>query len=77
MEYYDRDIEILTANIIAESQLVQVDDEGRQQIFIDEIEDHRVLSDAVPPSNSFITTHTRTKQRRRTLEGWEFLRWKD
>jgi hypothetical protein len=44
----DGETEILTANIIAENSLAQVDEEGHRQMMIAEIEDHRVLDDAVP-----------------------------
>ena len=78
VEYFDKDIEILTINFITEIILAQVDDKGRRQMFIDEREDHRVPSNTVLQSNGFIATHTETKRRRRTLRGWEFyIRWKD
>ena len=78
VEYFDKDIEILTIHFITEIILAQVDDKGRRQMFIDKREDHRVPSNTVLQSNGFIATHTETKRRRRTLRGWEFyIRWKD
>jgi hypothetical protein len=40
VEYLDGETEILTANIIVENLLAQVDDEGHRQMMIKEIEDH-------------------------------------
>ena len=48
VEFLDGRTEVLTANIIAENLLAQVDDEGHRHLMIDEIEDHRVLDDAIP-----------------------------
>ena len=41
MEFLDGSIEILTANIIAENLLAQVDSEGHRQLLLKEIVDHR------------------------------------
>ena len=41
VEYLDGTTEVLTANIIAENLLAQVDDQGHRHLMIDEIEDHR------------------------------------
>ena len=48
--YEDGHSEILTANVIAENLLSQVDDRGHRRLMIDEIEDHRVDKNAVPIS---------------------------
>ena len=40
LEYLDGTTEVLTANIIAENLLAQVDDQGHRQLMIDEIEEH-------------------------------------
>ena len=48
VEYLDGMTEVLTANIIAENLLAQVDDQGHSHLMIDEIEDHRNNSDAIP-----------------------------
>jgi hypothetical protein len=42
VEFMDGETEILTANIIAENLLAQVDEEGHRQMLINEIEDHRI-----------------------------------
>jgi hypothetical protein len=44
----DGETEILTANIIAENLLAQVDEDGHREMMIARIEDHRVLEDAIP-----------------------------
>jgi hypothetical protein len=78
VEYLDGETEILTANIIAENLLAQVDDEGHQQMMIEEIEDHRVLDEAIPKSEGTYDTRSGSKRRRRTTVGWELsVRWKD
>ena len=41
VEYLYGTIEVLTANIIAENLLAQVDDQGHRHLLIDEIEDHQ------------------------------------
>ena len=48
VEYLDGTTEVLTANIIADNLLDQVDDQGHRHLMIDEIEDHRKNSDAIP-----------------------------
>jgi hypothetical protein len=48
VEFMNDETEILTANIIAENLLAQVDEEGHRQMLIDEIEDHRITDDAIP-----------------------------
>jgi hypothetical protein len=47
VEFMDGETEILTANIIPENLLAQVNEEGHRQMTIAEIEDHRVLDDAI------------------------------
>ena len=42
VEYLNGTTEILSANIIAENILAQVDDQGQRQLLLDEIIDHRV-----------------------------------
>eukprot|EP00978_Attheya_sp_CCMP212_P042528 scaffold260524_cov34-Attheya_sp.AAC.1 len=48
VQFHNGDTEVLTANIIAEKLLSQVDDEGRRQMMLDEIVDHRSLNLAIP-----------------------------
>jgi hypothetical protein len=47
-------------------------------MMIAEIEDHRVLDDAIPANDGHFTTMSGMKRRKRTTRGWEILvRWKD
>ena len=78
VEYLDGEIGIMTANIIAENLLSQVDEEGHKQMFIDEIQDHRRNHDAVPISKGFYTRKNGTRTKVRTTKGWElYVLWKD
>jgi hypothetical protein len=60
----DGEVEILTANIIAENLLAQVDEEGHIQMLIDEIEDHRTKEDAIPIDEGNYTTPSGMKRKR-------------
>jgi hypothetical protein len=47
-------------------------------MMIAEIEDHRVLDDAIPTNDGYFTTTSVMKRKKRTPRGWEILvRWKD
>jgi hypothetical protein len=50
VEYTDGNVEALTANIIAENLIARVDEEGRRQMMLDEIIDHRTTAEAIPKS---------------------------
>ena len=77
IELIDGTTETLTANIIAENLLVQVDEEGHRQLLLDEIIDYRRNNDAVHKSDSFIETNTGNRQRKMTKKGWEIcVLWK-
>ena len=74
---YDQ-VEILTANLIAENIITQTHDEGHRHLMLDEIENHRVLKDAIPKYMGTYTTKQGTTRRKRTTRGWDLLvRWKD
>ena len=78
VEYSEGTVEVLAANIIAENLLAQVDDQGHRHLMIDEIEDHRKGSDAVPKEKGTITTSSGLKRKKKTTKGWEFyVRWKE
>ena len=78
VEYVDGTNEELTANVIAENILSQIDDEGRQQMMLSEIIDHRVLSDAIPQSKGTYENAYGVKRRKVTTRGWQILvEWKD
>ena len=77
VEFHDGRIETMTANIIAENLLAQVDEEGRRHLMIDEIEDHRILPNAIPRSEGTYVTRSGTPRKKRTTRGWElYVRWK-
>ena len=48
VEYSDGCVDELTANVIAENLIPQINEEGRRQMVMAEIMDHRVLPDALP-----------------------------
>lgn len=48
VEYADGNAEELTANIIAENLIAQVDGEGHRQMMLDEIIEHRTTPEAIP-----------------------------
>ncbi|KAI2498349.1 Reverse transcriptase (RNA-dependent DNA polymerase) [Fragilaria crotonensis] len=78
IEYADGNIEELTANIIAENLIAQVDEEGRRQMMLDEIIDHRVNEDAIPKSQGTYVNPYGVKRQKQTTRGWEVLiQWKD
>jgi hypothetical protein len=71
-------VEELTANIIAENLIAQIDDEGRRQMMLSEILEHRVLPDAIPQSEGTYVNAYGVKRRKATTRGWELLvEWKD
>ena len=73
----DGTTEVLTANIIAENLLAQVDDQGHRHLMIDEIEDHRNNSDAITKEKGTIITPSGLQRKKKTTKGWDFyVRWK-
>ena len=78
VEYIDGHVEELTANIIAENLITQVDEEGQRQKMMSEIMDHRTLHDAVPQAQGTYVNQYGVKRRKATTRGWELLvEWKD
>ena len=78
VEYIDGYVEELTANLIAENLMAQVDGEGRRQMMLSSIMDHRVLQDAIPKSQGTYTNAYGVKRRKTTTRGWELLvEWRD
>jgi hypothetical protein len=55
IEYNDGHVEELTANVIAENLISQVDEEGRHQMMLDYIMDHRTTHEAIPRSEGTYT----------------------
>ena len=78
VEYIDGTTEVISANIIAENILSQVDEEGHRQLLIDEIIDHRKDDNAVPRERGLYETKDGTLRRKMTTKGWELcVIWKD
>ena len=78
IEYVDGSLDNMSANIIAENLLSQVDEEGNRQMMIDEIIDHRVDATAIPITNGSYTTKNGLTRKKRTTRGWELcVQWKD
>ena len=78
VEFADGYSEELTANVIAENLIAQVDDEGRRQMMMSEIIDHRVLPDAIPRSKGTYENSFGVKRKKFTTRGWQLLvEWKD
>ena len=78
VEYLDGHIEELTANLIAENLMAQVDEEGRRQMMLSSIMDHRTSHDAIPKSQGTYVNSYGVKRRKTTTRGWELLvEWRD
>ena len=78
VEYIDGSEETLSANIIAENLLAQVNEEGHRQLLLDEIIDHRTNDQAVTVENGFTETPSGARRRKLTTKGWEIcVQWKD
>lgn len=78
VEYVDGNVEDLTANIIAENLIAQVDEEGHRQVVLEEIIDHRTTQEAIPKSQGTYVNQYGVKRQKRTTRGWERLvPWKD
>ena len=78
LEYVDGTLEHVSANVIAESLLAQVDEEGHRQLLLQEIIDHRVLENAVKIEDGFISNKNGARKRVKTTRGWEVcVEWKD
>ena len=64
VEYLDRTIEIMPANLITKNIVSQVDEECYRQMMLDEIIDHRSNKYAVKKANGFVVNvEKNTKQR--------------
>ena len=71
IEFIDGTTETLTANIIVENLLPQVDEEGHRHLLLDKIIEYRINNDAVHKSDAFIKTSTGDRRRNMTTKGWE------
>lgn len=78
VEFLDGSQECLTANIIAENMLSQVDEEGHRQLLLSDIIAHRIDDTAVPNDKGWMNTRRGGRHRIKTTKGWEVLcEWKD
>ena len=78
IEFIDGTMEAVSANVIAENILSQVDDEGHRQMLLDEIIDHRTTGEQIKKGNEYVEMSNGTKRRILTTKGWEIcVQWKD
>ena len=78
IEYLDGTMKYVSANIIAENLLAQVDDEGHRQLLLSEIIDNRISDDAIRGKDGYITSSNGARRRIKTTHGWELcVEWKD
>ena len=66
VEFLNGDTEVLTATIIAENRLAQVDEEGYRQMLLKKIIDHYTLKDAIPKSEGTFKTNFSTVRKKCT-----------
>ena len=77
-EFLDSTIEVLTANVIAENLLAQVDENRHCYLLLDKITNHRTSRDAITKEEGTYTTKSGLKKGIRRMKGWELhVRWKD
>ena len=78
VEFADGNVEELTANIIAENLIAQVDKEGHRQMMLEEIIDHRTTPEAIPMGQGTYVNQYGVRRQKQTTRGWELLiQWKD
>ena len=69
VEFVDGYSETLSANILAENSIAQVDQEGHRQRMLKEISDHRCNDRAIKIEDGTFTISRGLKQKRRTTAG--------
>ena len=78
VEFLDGRIQTMTANVIAENLIAQVDDEGHRHLLLDEIIDHRKTDKAIPKGKGTYISRSGFERNKLTTRGWEInVRWKD
>jgi hypothetical protein len=78
VEFPDGSTEIYMANTIAENMYAQVDDEGHEFLFMQEIADHKKDGSAVSRDDMFVRSANGQQRMRLTTKGWKLMvRWKD
>ena len=67
-----------SANTIIENMYAQVDGEGRKQLLLDEIIDHRKDASALSKDQATDRSHNGNVHKKKTTRGWKLLvKWKD
>ena len=70
VEFMDGHEDTMTANLIAEQLISQVDDDGNRQVLLDEIIDHRVdIKTAVQEKDAYIKIKSGQKICKKTNKG--------
>jgi len=78
VQFPDGSMEAISANLIAENLMSQVDEEGRSYAILSEIVGHRTNGHAVSKDDDFTEGHRGRHHRRTTTKGWEIqVEWKD
>ena len=78
VEYTDGTMETLSANILAENILAQVDENGYRHLMIDEIVDHRKTDEAIPITEGTYRTKHGTIRKKFTTRGWQiYIRFRN
>ena len=78
VEFPDGTMKAVSANLIAENLLSQVDDEGRSYSILREIVDHRTNGQALSKDDGFTTDRKGKRHPRITTQGWELqVEWRD
>ena len=68
----------MSANVIAENLLSQVDEEGHLQMMLEEITDHRCDGTEIKSTEGYYTSKGGHQTKKRTTRGWQvYLQWKD
>jgi hypothetical protein len=74
----DGSTDAFTANVIAESMYLQIDDEGHTYQLMDKIIDHKADGTAVTKENGFTKNSGGVGKPKMTMNGWRLLvQWKD
>ena len=71
VEFSDGTTEVITASIIANNMLVQVDEEVHCQMLSDDIIEHRQDVNSILKEDVFTKTTNGVKRRKRTTSGWQ------
>ena len=78
VKYVDNEIFALSANLILEKKIAQINEEVNRHVLIDEIADHRFDEVTVNSQDAFVTTSYGTKHRRQTMQGVSMcIQWRD